>query len=87
MESGKTMVSEVARERILLSILDRELKNIRFKIVVQLFKQMYFRSELIKSLRRELIVEIDHQAPNPFNITATDEENEFEPEENHDLSR
>jgi hypothetical protein len=45
------------------------------------------RSDLIRSLKREIILEIDHQSPNPFNISAADEENEFEPEENHDLSR
>ena len=47
----------------------------------------FLRSELIRGLERELILEIDHQAPNPFNISALDEENEFEPEENTDLSR
>jgi hypothetical protein len=45
------------------------------------------RSELIRSLEREIILEIDHQSPNPFNISAADEENEFEREENGDLSR
>jgi hypothetical protein len=45
------------------------------------------RSELIRSLEREIILEIDHQAPNPFNISAADEENEFEQDDNDDLSR
>ncbi len=45
------------------------------------------RSELIRSLEREIILEIDGRAPNPFNISAADEENEFEPEENDDFSR